>query len=98
MFHCKQSLYKDIPDIIHFALCCFVKVPLEAPAKTIGSLINQHGRKDRCSLSPASLSSEVQVAWNGPAEYDPNTELLIDNALKDYFEEHTKAGAPICYI
>lgn len=94
----KQQLYKDIPDILHFALCCFVKVPLEAPAETIGSLINQHGRKDRCSLSPASLSSEVQVAWNGPAEYDPNTEQLIDRALKDYFEEHTQKGTPRFFI
>ena len=56
----KPNLYKDIPDILHLALCCFVKSPLKAPAETIGSLINQHGRKQRCSLSPASLSSEVQ--------------------------------------
>ena len=48
----KPNLYKNIHDILHFALCCFVKVPLEAPAESIGSIINQHGRKQRCSLSP----------------------------------------------
>ena len=94
----KQNLCKDIPDIIHFALCCFVKSPLEAPAEVIGSIINQHGRKERCSLSPAYLSSEVQVAWNGPAEYDMATKQLVDDALMDYFDEHTKSGTPNFYV
>ena len=38
---------KGIGNIIHFALCCFVKSPLEAIAECIGSRINQHGRKER---------------------------------------------------
>ena len=106
MIFTKRNLYGGIADILHFALCCFTKVPLlskiifylknylllEAPAETIGSLINQHGRKDRCSLSSASLSSEVQIAWNGPAEYDCITAELIEQALKDYFEEHSQSG------
>ena len=35
-------------------------------AETIGSVINQHGRQDRYSLLPQSISDEVQVAWNAP--------------------------------
>ena len=83
------NFYKEISDVLHFALSCFVKVPLEAPAETIGSVINQHGRKERCSLKMANLSSEVQVAWNGPAEYDPAAQTLINQALEEYFTEHT---------
>ena len=41
-----------------------------------------------------SLSSEVHVAWNGPTMYDPVTSDLIGDSLKEYFEEHTKSGAP----
>ena len=32
----KEELYKYIVDILHFALCCFVKAPLEAPAESVG--------------------------------------------------------------
>ena len=32
----KEELYKDIGDILHFALCCFVKAPLEAAAESVG--------------------------------------------------------------
>ena len=90
----KQNLYKDIAEILHFALCCFVKVPLETPAETIGSVINQHGRKQRCALSPGSLSSEVQIAWNGPQVFDLAAKDLISEALKDYFLGHTQSGKP----
>ena len=94
----KPNLYKGIPDILHLALCCFTKAPLEAPAETIGSLINQHGTKQRCSLTPSSLSNEVQVSWNGPCEHDHITERLIEDSLKEYFEEHTKSGNPRFYV
>ena len=95
---CTQpNLYKDINEIIHFALCCFVKAPLEAPAETIGSLINQHGRKQRCSLLSSSLSNEVQIAWNGPAEYDSVTEKLISDALQKYFEDRP-SGEPRFFV
>ena len=59
-----QNNFTGISDILHLALCCFVKTPLEATAEAAGSLINQHGRKSRCSLLPASLSNEIQIAWN----------------------------------
>ena len=42
----KESLFKSLPDILHLALSCFVKAPLEATAEMIVSLINQHGRKE----------------------------------------------------
>ena len=54
--------FSGIEEILHFSLCCFVKAPLEATAETIGSLINQHGRKGRYSLLPTSLSNEVHIA------------------------------------
>ena len=74
--HKAKSLFGDI---LHFAFkCCFTKAPLEAPDETIGSLINQHGSKQRCSLTPSSLSNEVQVSWNGPSEHDEITERPIE--------------------
>ena len=94
----KPNLYVGIPDILHLALCCFTKVPLEAPAETIGSLINQYGTKQRCSLTSSSLSNEVQVSRNGPCEHDHVTERLIEDSLKEYFEEHTKSGKPRFYM
>ena len=82
----KSNLYKGISDILHLALCCFVKAPLEATAETIGSVINQHGNKGRCSLLPSSLSNEVQIAWNGLEEFQTATTDLIREALYEYFE------------
>ena len=94
----KPRLYKDIPDILHLALSCFVKAPIETPAESVGSLINQHGRKQRCGLSATSLSSEVQIAWNGSAEFDPVTDKLIDESIDEYFLEHSKTGNPRFYV
>ena len=92
MIFTKKNLFMNIPDILNFALCCFVKSPLEATAETIGSVINQHGSKQRYSLKPASLSSEVQVCWNGPFEHSPAAEILLERSLDSYFDEHTKSG------
>ena len=94
----KAKSLEEIPDILHFALCCFTKALLEAPAETTGSLINQHGSKQRYSLTPSSLSNDVQVCWNGPSEHDKITERLLEDSLKDYFEEHTKSGKPRFYV
>ena len=44
-----------------------MKIPLDATAETIGSVINSNGSKNRSSLLPKALSNEVQVAWNGPS-------------------------------
>ena len=82
-----QNNYKGINDILHLALCCFVKSPLESTAETAGSLINQHGRKSRCSLLPASLSNEIQIAWNGRAEMDPATTSLLKESIAEYFDK-----------
>ena len=38
------------------------------------------------SLRPSSLSSEVQVAWNGPSEFSRATEGIIKEAIEKYFE------------
>ena len=94
----KPNQYEGIPDNLHFALCCFTKASLEAPAETIGSLINQHGSKQMCSLTISSLRNEVQVSWNGPSEHNNITEMLLEDSLKDYFEEHTKSGKPRFYV
>ena len=68
-----KEYYSTINNILHFALCCFMKIPLEATAETIGSVINRHGCKERCGLLPSSLSNEVQLVWKGPAEFHPDT-------------------------
>ena len=52
MFFHKENLYSDIPDIMHLALCRFVKIPLEATAETTGSVINNHGCKTEAACSP----------------------------------------------
>ena len=93
MIFTKKNLFNKIPDILHFALCCFMKSPLEATAETLGSVINQHGSKQRQSLKPASLSNEVQISWNGPFEHSAAAERLLDRSLDAYFNEHTKSGA-----
>ena len=80
-----KSSEESIPQILHFALCSFVKIPLEATAETIGSVINSHGCKERCSLFPMSLSNEVQVVWNGPPEFHPETEKILKESLTEYF-------------
>ena len=70
MFFLKKNLYSDIPEVLHLALCCFMKILLEATAMTIiGSVINNHGSENRSSLLPKTLSIKVQVAWNGPSEF-----------------------------
>ena len=91
MFFRKKNLYADIPEILHLALCCFMKIPLEATAETIGSVINNHGSKSRTSLLPKTLSNEVQVAWNGPGEFSPLATSLIKDSLDTYFQ-HTQPG------
>ena len=35
-----QNNFTGTSDILHLALCCFVKAPLEVTAETVGSLIN----------------------------------------------------------
>ena len=82
------ELYTGCEDIIHFALCCFVKIPLEATAESIGSVINRHGRKERCSLRPDVLSSECQISWNGPSEFSKEASDLIDEAIEDHFKNN----------
>ena len=84
-----QKYYKDISNILHFALCCFVKSPLEATAESIGSVINSHRCKERCSLLPSTLANEVQIVWNGPPEFHPDTKILLNQALHTYFESNS---------
>ena len=82
----KQNLNRGLPEILHLALCSIVKSPLEATVKTIGSVMNWHGKKGRCSLRADSLSREVQVTWNGPKEFQSQTHLaILEEALEDYF-------------
>ena len=85
----KKNLYEGISDILHFALCCFMKSPLEAVAESKGSEINSHGNENRSSLLLSSLSNEVQLSWNGPQEFDPTTDTIIDESIEKYFEENS---------
>ena len=87
MFFHKKNLYSDISYVLHLAMCCFVKIQLEATAKTIGSVINNHGCKNRSSLLPKTLSNEMQVAWNGPSEFSHLTKSLIKESLDNYFKK-----------
>ncbi|CAL4095345.1 unnamed protein product, partial [Meganyctiphanes norvegica] len=83
----RKNIYAGCEKIIHFALCCFVKAPLEATAESVGSVINQHGRKDRYSLLARSLADEVQVAWNGPVEFSKEANAICEEAVEKYFEK-----------
>ena len=65
---------------------CFVKVLLEATAESIGSVINHHGCKERASILPSTLSSEVQVSWNGPSEFSFATTEILEESLKIHFD------------
>ena len=90
----KKNLYSDISDILHLAICSFMKILLEATAETIGSLINNHSCKNRSSLLLKSLSNEVQVNWNGPNE---EATSIIEEALESHFdgkETGMRFGAP----
>ena len=89
---CKRRyLYEGVEGILNFALCCFVKSPLEATAESIGSVINQHARQQRYSLLPSSIGNEVQVAWNGPQVFSSAATSIIKEALQQYFKAH-KSG------
>ena len=69
MFFQKKKLYSDIPDVLHLALCCFMKIKVKVTAETIGSVNNNHSCKNWSSLLPKTLSNEAQVAWNGPSDF-----------------------------
>ena len=71
-------------------MCSFTKSPLEATAENIGSVINHHGTKVRQSLHASTLSTEVQVAWNGPNEFTPEFTKLIKESLEEYFKDKHK--------
>ena len=94
---CKTpKLFKGVENILFFALACFVKSPLEATAESVASVINQHGRLDRYSLLPLSLSDEVRVAWNAPPFPSPTATDIIKTAVERYFAKH-KSG-PRFYV
>lgn len=44
-------LQNGLPDIIHLALCCFVKAPIETILEAAGSVINKHGSKQEAPLN-----------------------------------------------
>ena len=47
-------MYDGIPELLHLALCCFMKSSLEAIAESIDSVINSHGCENRIYLLPSS--------------------------------------------
>ena len=84
-----KKLYSGAENIIHLALCCFVKSPAESIAECIGSRINQHGGKDRYSMSEKSLGDEVQVVVNGPQEFSTEATELIKQSVDKYFRRNS---------
>ena len=70
-----KKLYSGAETIIHLALCCFVK-----------SRINQHGGKDRYSMSEKSLRDEVQIVVNVPQEFSNEATELITHSVDKYIK------------
>ena len=82
-----EQFYLGCENIIHFALCCFSKSPVESIVESVGSTINYHGNKSRSSLSHQSLNDEINVVWNGPEEFSPDAQAIIKASLHDYFPD-----------
>ena len=83
---CKTStFYKGCETVIHFAISCFVKSPLEAIVESIGSVINRHGYCQRSSMTPENLFDKITVAFNGPPKFSKQISSLLEKALFDYF-------------
>ena len=83
---CKhEHFFLGCENILHFALCCFIKSPVESIVESVGSTINRHGNKHRASLTLNSLTDEINVAWNGPEEFSADAKAIIKNAIHSYF-------------
>ena len=78
--------YKGLEEIVNFALCTFVKAPIETIVESVGSVINKHGKKERSSMKPRNLSDEIFVSWNGPPEHSVAARKLLNNSLNSYFK------------
>ena len=76
----------DIPDVLHLLRENFT-CGNNSTAETIGSVIKNHGCKNRSSLLPKTLSNEVKVTWNGPSEFSHLTTSLIKESLDKYFKK-----------
>ena len=82
-----ENFYLGCENIIHFALCCFSKSPVESIVESVGSTINHHGNKSRSSMSHQTLNDEVNVVWNGPEEFSSDAQAIIKSSLYSYFPE-----------
>ena len=91
-FCSNKDLTEGLQEIVHFALCCF-----EATAESIGSVINEYGRKQRYSLLPSSLGDEIQIAWNGPQIFSTAATSMIKGAMERYFQRHRADKKPRFY-
>ena len=81
----KPVFYKGCENILHLAICLFVKAPLEAIVESIGSVINRHGSKARAKMKTEHLANEIFVSWNGPQEFSKKANELIRSSLFKYF-------------
>ena len=79
--------YRGLEAIIHFALCCFIKAPIETIVESVGSVINKHVKKARSAMKPQTLADEVLVSWNGPSEHSSAAEAILHKALHNHFTE-----------
>ena len=88
-----ESFYSTVEDVIHLAICSFIKSPIEAVVESIGSVINAHGSEQRSSMLPGTLEDEVMVAWNGPEEFSEKTQEILKTVLNKHFK-----GLPHFYV
>ena len=85
---CRSSVYySGCENILNLALACFIKSPNESIVESVGSVINQHGKKSRSSMKNENLDSELFIAWNGPEEMSSQANDLIERAIKKHFKD-----------
>ena len=53
----KPVFYIGCENILHLAICLFVKAPLEAIVESVGSVINRHGNKASASMKAEHLAN-----------------------------------------
>ena len=82
-------LFRSNCGVVNYGISNRVKSPAESIAECVGSRINQHGGKDRYSMSEKSLGDEVQVVVNGPKEFSTEATELIKQSVDRYFRRNS---------
>ena len=79
------ELITGCEEIINFALCCFVKLPL-ATAESIGSVITGMRGKKGFLWDQINYLQNAKIAWNGCSDFLKETSYLIDEAIEEHFK------------